>query len=345
MRIISYWPNRALSQGEIVNIDKLTDNDIVHIQDVFDQNNLNWLFKKGNPKYIVSNFITWVDSPIFYGLPFFANYALKSITKVLDFDNNFNTSTCFNFMINKKSISRFLCIKLVELFKLNDFDYTWSAVDTMADMSDTITELTMLGNKSPLDSTAQSFLMSPIELKKKFITFSTDNNYLKNNIGEGNYGDNAWAWKNGLQTIFLNSAISLITEPLTYHRGSYFTEKTLYSVLGLTFPIWIGGYNMANDWKKLGFDVFDDIIDHSYQCYDTLIERCYYAVSLNYELLSNRNKISEFRLICKDRLLKNRELLLQNQLEKFMNQATSNFPQDLQVAIPNIIDSINSGKL
>jgi hypothetical protein len=345
MRIISYWPNRAISRGDLIGIDRLFDTDIVHVQDVFDCEHVDYILAKGTPKYIVSNFMTWTDSPLFYGLPFFANHGLKEIIPGLNFDNKIITKTCFNFMVNKKLISRFLCIKLVELFKLQDFDYTWSAVDSVADMSSTLAELDQLGDKLPLTGAERSLLCAPIQLQKKFITYSTSNNYFSSNIGDGNYGGNGWAWRNGLQSMFSNSAISLITEPLSYQPGSFFTEKTLYSVLGLTFPIWVGGYNMASDWKKIGFDVFDDIIDHSYERCTTLIERCYNAIALNLNLLSDKNKISKLRLECSHRLLNNRQILLDNQLGKFINQYPSNFPQDLQAAIPKIIQSINSGKL
>ena len=150
-------------------------------------------------------------------------------------------------------------------------------------------------------------------------------------------GSNSWTWRNGLQNMFLNSSISLITESVQYQRAAAFTEKTLYAVWGLTFPIWIGGYNQAKEWKRIGFDTFDDVIDHSYQNYDTLIERCYYAFFLNLKLLSNIDKTKELRLAHKHRLFKNRELLLQNQLGKFVDQEISKFPEDLQSAMPEIL--------
>jgi hypothetical protein len=83
--------------------------------------------------------------------------------------------------------------------------------------------------------------------------------------------------------------------------------------------------------------VFDDIIDHSYQSYDTLIERIYHAFADNLELLSDLNKVSKLRLELKDRLLNNRNLLLQNQLGKFIDQEIIRLPTDLQSVMPSIL--------
>ena len=137
--------------------------------------------------------------------------------------------------------------------------------------------------------------------------------------------------------MFLSSAISLITESLRFEKAATFTEKTIYSVLGLTFPIWVGGYNQATEWKNIGFDVFDDIIDHSYQSHDTLIERCYYAFANNLDLLSNKDKSAKLRLLCKVRLLKNRKLLLNNHLGIIANNKISTYPQELQLCMPEIL--------
>jgi hypothetical protein len=333
MRVISTSVYGTALNG----IDKLTNNDVLHIYDVFNKAYIDFiLLEKGTPKYIVSDHITKFDEVKIYGLPLITELIARQLVNKIEFKNsNMNTLTCFNFVINKKQINRFLCIKLVELFKLYNFDYTWSGVDDKADMTNIITELDMLGTQSPLDSTARSFILAPILLKKRFIDFSTS---VTNNTSQiDTVGTVWWQWENGIGDLFLNSAISLITESVAYQTAAVFTEKIVFATLGLTFPIWIGGYNQAAEWKRLGFDIFDDIIDHSYQNYNTLIERCYYAFSRNIELLSNKEKATELRLNFKDRLFNNRELLIQNHLAKFVDQEISKFPEDLQLVMPEIV--------
>lgn len=319
------------------NIDKITTDHVVHIHDYFDQDYVTKILQKGNPGAIVSDHMVtspYVDDVPFYGLPLFAESATKKIVNQHKFNNDISTLNCFNFMINKKQVNRFLCIKFVEYFKLTNFDYTWSAVDQRFDMSDTLAELNTLGDQSPLDQQTRSFILTPIQLEKRFISFGGQS---ISNSSVSNYGGVAWTWHNGLQELFLNSAISLITETLTYQKCAIFTEKTVYSVLGLTFPIWVGGgYNQAAEWKRLGFDVFDDIIDHSYQSYNTLIERCYYAFVDNLHLLSNTDKSAKLRLMCRDRLLKNRELLLQNHLGGVVDAIIDQCSPEIQVCMSEI---------
>jgi len=317
-------------------VSTLSDNDVVHCYDVFDQAYVNNILTKGTPGYFVNDHITAgeFEGIQFVGLPLFAEKETKKIINKMHFDDNVETSVCFNFMINKKQINRFLCIKLVEWFKLNSFDYTWSAVDQQFDLSHVIAELDQLADCSPLDPVARSFILSPIQLKKKFIEFP---NMQNSKFAITEYGGNKWSWDNGLQQMFLKSAISLVTETVATQRAAVFTEKTLYPVLALNFPIWIGGYNQAKEWSRFGFDVFDDIIDHSYQSYDTLIERIYYAFADNLELLSDLNKVSKLRLELKDRLLNNRNLLLQNQLGKFIDREITRLPTDLQSVMPSIL--------
>jgi hypothetical protein len=320
-------------------IDKITRDHVLHVYDVFDQEYVTKILQKGTPYAIISDHL--VTSPYsnaipFYGLPLFAERVTKQIIEQFKFNNDISTLNCFNFIINKKQVNRFLCIKFVEYFKLTDFDYTWSAVDQAFDMSNILAELDSLGDQTPLDQSTRSFILSPIQLEKRFIEYGTSSNN-SSQVGIKHFGGFSWTWRNGLYELFSKSAISLITESLKYQQCAVFTEKTLYSTLGLTFPIWVGGYNQAAEWKKLGFDVFDDIIDHSYQSYNTLIERCYYAFANNLELLSNKDKSVELRLSCHDRLLKNRELLLQNHLGNFVDQAIGKYPPELQVCMPNIL--------
>ena len=331
MQVISTLYDRYLD-----NIKKLTNDHVLHVYDVFDQQYINQILKKGTPGVILSDHLLtppYSDPIPFFGLPLWVGNNTLEIIDGYKFDDNISTINCFNFMINKKQINRFLCIKFVEWFKLSNFDYTWSAVDQTFDMSDILAEITLLGDQNPLDQATKSFMLSPIKLEKRFIEFSSP---ILSTSSVRDYGGNKWAWENGLNNMFLSSAISLITESLRFEKAATFTEKTIYSVLGLTFPIWVGGYNQATEWKNIGFDVFDDIIDHSYQSHDTLIERCYYAFANNLDLLSNKDKSAKLRLLCKDRLLKNRKLLLNNHLGIIANNKISTYPQELQLCMSKI---------
>ena len=200
-------------------------------------------------------------------------------------DKKTETNYCFNFMINKKQINRYLCIKLVELFKFKNFTYTCSGDDNRFDCSDIIKEHNYLNKLSPLTTDQIGKMLSPILIDPIFYYNGIEN--LQNNGSSiGNYGSNKDSWDWGLNQMFANSAVSLITESIAYQKASTFTEKTLFCLLGLNFPIWIGGHKQAEMWQRLGFDTFNDVINHDYQYYDTLLERCCYAFILNKKILT-----------------------------------------------------------
>lgn len=313
---------------------KIEPSDVLHIYDVFNLDRLNFYLKAGQPKYVVSDHWATVDLPgqTVHCAPLWLTDQLELFNHVT-FDDPTTLHT-FNFMINKKQVNRHLCLKLVELFKLTDYDYTWSGITSDFDMSDIINELNLLEDSSPVNSAQRSFMLTPVDIKPKFIEFPG------NSFGTYaviNYGGNRWTWDNGLAKLFLTSAISLITESVKFEKGAVFTEKTAYSVLGLSLPIWIGGYQQATQWKHMGFDIFEDIIDHSYQNYSTLFERCYYAFADNIELLTNKERTKKLRLELMPRLEKNRNLLLNHQLTRYCKQEISTWPIDLQTHIPEIL--------
>ena len=327
----------SVTQGR--NLDRvttITDNDVVLRSDTFNQQDLEEILQKGRPRYFVSDVFSqaYFNDIEIVCLPLFAAAETKRILSQSNMSDEFITDFAFNFMINKKQINRFLCVKLVECFDLKDFDYTWSGVDNNFDMSPILAELDSLGDQSFMDDLTKSCMMQSIKLLPRYIEHPGQ---IVNNVQIGNYGGNTWTWNNGLQNMFSKSAISLITESVAWQKASIFSEKTLFSVLGLTFPIWIGGYEQAKEFANLGFDTFDDIIDHSYQSYDTLIQRCFYAVEKNKHLLSDKALVTELRLKNKHRLLANREFLITGGVDRFVSQKIAQLPADLQQVMPEIL--------
>jgi hypothetical protein len=321
--------------------------DTLHIYDVFDSNKLNQILAYSKPKYIVSDHWTKIDinsTPI-YAIPLWLAANAKSFKSAKLLPPI--TQHTFNFMINKKQVNRHLCLKLVELFKLTDYAYTWSGISPEFDMSDIILELDTLGENSPLTPKERAFMLASVSIKPNFIAYQ--HNHRDNSsvllVDQNGHGDNSSdtefvvgrrPWNDGLNTMFSSSAVSLITESAQFQKGAVFTEKTLYSILGLSLPIWVGGYQQATEWNRLGFDIFDDIIDHSYQNYDTVFERCYHALADNLDLLTNKQRTAELRQQLLPRLETNRNLILDQHLIRFIKQEVSLWPLDLQQHIPAI---------
>ena len=196
-------------------------------------------------------------------------------------------------------------IKLIEWFGLTNMDYTWSGADSNFDMSIIIQEMNSVQNP-PWSREFESFILSPIAMQKKWINTPNDTLIESTHIQTVNKK----AWHAGLDQLFSHSAVSLIAESIDYQSGAGYTEKTAYALFGQTFPIWVGGKYQAEQFAKLGYDTFDDVIDHSYQYRDTLIERCYYAIADNLEILKNLEHATALRNNLSTRLKENRQKLL-----------------------------------
>ncbi len=326
--------------GDVYSFPKL-ENAIFHVFDVFDYQFVQQLVDiKGRPKLIISDHILDIDikqrfNIDFCGLPLWLDRELR-LWKKLEFDNtNITTDFCFNFMINKKQMSRYLLIKFVEIFNFEHYTYSWSGLGKSFDCSIIIQELNNMHSEL-LTNSQKSKLLAPITISKKFV--GCNGEYEDVDYGRINYGGNYWAWNNAVHELFNRSAVSLISETLNYQLASVFTEKTMFSVLGLTFPIWIGGYGQAAQWKKVGLDIFEDVINHNYQFKSTLVERCYWAFKDNLPILTNLNMAASLRKKHHLRLVKNRERLLDGVLQNYTNQIIKSYSGEELAAITKVID-------
>jgi hypothetical protein len=238
---------------------------------------------------------------------------------------------CFNFMINRKQINRFLLLKLVEWFDLSCYQYTWSGTGQQFDMTRCLHDFDTLADQVDVQ-TFKSHMLAPVSkispnfVDKDLTVKSNIDNHL---FGVKDYGRNDWVWNNVVGDMFERSAVSLISESVQHEKIIIYTEKTLYAMLGLTFPIWVGGYRQADLWKQHGFDVFDDVIDHSYQYRDTLLERCFYALNDNLCILSDLEHARNLKHKHMLRLEQNRSMM-QSNIHDILANSMTKLPKILQ---------------
>lgn len=65
--------------------------------------------------------------------------------------------------------------------------------------------------------------------------------------------------------LYINTSISLITETYADSRpGCFITEKSWKAIANCHIPVWIAQKGIVSAFKNMGYDVFDDIIDQSY---------------------------------------------------------------------------------
>jgi len=218
-----------------------------------------------------------------------------------------NKTRTFNFMINKPRPHRILLLELIKKYNLTNYTHSlpWQ-VNTI--------------NNIPVTN----YAFGPE------IT-------MERGIRNGHY-KNAHTYQGLLQkTIFEPACISLITEPAYYEKETILTEKTLMAMYAGTFPIWVGGWRIADYMSSLGFDIFDDIIDHSYQAVDNPADRCRLAIELNIDLLKDFDRAVNLINSCQTRLEKNVELLEQNVFLDFCNNQIKQNQGQIQAALIDIL--------
>lgn len=193
-----------------------------------------------------------------------------------------NKITTFNFMINKPRPHRIQLLKLIKQFDLNDYCHS------LAWQTNSINDIPVT-----------DYVFGPEVVMER-------------GVRNGSF-KNAYTYRGLLQkSVFEPSCISLVTEPAFYERETIITEKTLMSIYGGTIPIWVGGWRIPDYLRSQGFDIFDDIVDHSYQDLEDPVDRCYQAINRNLDLLRYFDITKRINWDCRDRLKKNVELLENN---------------------------------
>jgi hypothetical protein len=103
--------------------------------------------------------------------------------------------------------------------------------------------------------------------------------------------DNLTNFKQSLQSKYNNSIIEFVSET-SYNEPSFnITEKTMHFIFGCNFPIMVSSPDTVDFLRSIGLDMFDDIIDHSY---DTILDpaaRINAAIDLNLDILTSSNLV------------------------------------------------------
>jgi hypothetical protein len=345
-RIVSNWRINT-KNTKLEHIDQFQAGDIFFVPGMVPPRALkHWIRTYGTPDFIVCDQAgeVIIDGLKIYSAPL--RGLAFSFERFQRIDHNVlprqvNTDFCFNFFVATiDRCNRSLLVKLIEYFKLDCCSYLLQDERTDHDMQKVITEWQSIDTTDlPLD--CRSALLSPITLPAK---------YNKNYIIGGEYLENyrQYEWQDNLELLFAPTAISLVSEPwFDSQLASIFTEKTMYAIMGLTFPIFVGGYKHADYLKKVGLDMFDDVINHDYQYRTTLIEQSYYAIKDNLHILTNLPLAQSLRKTHLNRLLKNRDLLYENILTDHVFKEVDTWPEPLRSSINSywyFIQNLQVGK-
>jgi hypothetical protein len=97
----------------------------------------------------------------------------------------------------------------------------------------------------------------------------------------------------------INACINIVTETST--RAFFPTEKTLLPIAIGRLPIWIAETGRVQEVRDQGFDVFDDVIDHSYDTEPNPRKRIRQAINQNLNILTSSSTIEVYNSV-QDRL-------------------------------------------
>ena len=100
--------------------------------------------------------------------------------------------------------------------------------------------------------------------------------------------DNATNFKKHLSKIYFNSLVELVNETSFFNQASFITEKYLNSVYGYNLPIIFSTAGTVNYLRQQGFDMFDNVIDHSYDSIQDPLQRIFCAIESNKKLLTDK---------------------------------------------------------
>jgi hypothetical protein len=180
--------------------------------------------------------------------------------------------------------------------------------------------------KWPLDAYAQESVKLGFDLVKKSTSLLTDSREIY--IKDGN--DNIGNFNDKLRAYYRQTFVEIITETSCTEKCFNLTEKTLNSIYGCNFPILISSPGAVAFLRQMGLDMFDDIIDHSYDLIDNPIDRIQQAIYNNIRLLKDSTYVKQVWKDNQHRFLSNIEFArhkmynyyhsrAQQQVEKYIN--------------------------
>lgn len=125
-----------------------------------------------------------------------------------------------------------------------------------------------------------------------------------------------------LQAVYGSTAVNIVTETLYDTAPGIVTEKTQMAIAAQQIPIVIGYQGIVQHCRDLGFDMFDDLVDTSYDSLpnDVRVEQ---ALLRNQDLILGNIDLAPYQ----QRLATNRQFLL----HQFPQQCRDRYQQQVAV--------------
>jgi hypothetical protein len=129
-----------------------------------------------------------------------------------------------------------------------------------------------------------------------------------------------------LQWLYQKSAVNIVSESQYDARPGVISEKTLYAFVACQVPIVIGHPGAVQDCRDFGFDMFDDIVDTSYD-WAPNDQRIELALNLNRDFAENASNTDALR----SRLIANQQHALTGYLQWMQQKFTTDVTRLLTI--------------
>jgi hypothetical protein len=137
--------------------------------------------------------------------------------------------------------------------------------------------------------------------------------------------DNVANFNNKLRNRYQHSFVEVVSESSFESPSFMITEKFLNSVYGCNFPILLSGVGAVEHLRQVGFDLFDDIVDHSYDTIANPIDRVVAAIETNRQLLTDLDYVKQKWQLCKTRFGQNIAVAQTTLYQWYQDRAISKF--------------------
>jgi hypothetical protein len=121
----------------------------------------------------------------------------------------------------------------------------------------------------------------------------------------GEQNDNIGNFENRLRNLYQDSFVEIVSESSFTPNSFMLTEKTAHSFYGCNFPIILSGAGAVAHLRGLGLDMFDDVVDHSYDQIHNPFDRIVTAVESNRRLLTDSDYAKQSWTHCRSRFERN----------------------------------------
>jgi Txe/YoeB family toxin of Txe-Axe toxin-antitoxin module len=119
--------------------------------------------------------------------------------------------------------------------------------------------------------------------------------------------DNVTNFNLRLRSEYQKSFVEIVSESSFCAPSFNVTEKTANSFFACNFPIFLGGSGLVQHLRDIGLDLFDDLIDHSYDTITNPFDRIVAALDNNQRLLTDAPYVKQIWAQCRPRFESNYE--------------------------------------